>query len=87
MATSPRSGSRLRLRDDVMQRYSDIFTPEAVGAIEALAAFNAERLELIDERTKLDRSATQRAERLPAEHEDNARTGRGTLATFKAQER
>jgi malate synthase len=46
---SARSG-RLLFRDGVRQNYPDVMTPEAIGALEALAGFNGERLRIMRER-------------------------------------
>jgi len=42
--------SRLRIRDDVRQRYDDVLTPAALQALEALAPLNAERQALMQAR-------------------------------------
>ena len=50
---SPRSAaSRLRIRDNLLTEYSDVYTPEALAAIEALAIFNREQKMLMVKRTR-----------------------------------
>lgn len=45
------SGDGLEYRTGVREAYPDLFTPEAVAALEALAPFNPDRLELMARRT------------------------------------
>jgi malate synthase len=40
----------LEFRDDVLQAYPDVYTPEALSALEALAPFNADRRQVMAER-------------------------------------
>src|SRR5258706_1997046 len=56
------TGTRLALREGVLQRYEDVLTPAALAALEALAPFNAERQRIMRERIAR-RSARQRESR------------------------
>jgi malate synthase len=47
------SGARLRLRDGILERYSDVITPAAWAALEALAGFNDQRRTLM--RARIER--------------------------------
>ncbi len=38
---------RLRIRDDLLSTYADVYTPEALAALEALAGFNRDQKELM----------------------------------------
>ena len=41
----------IRIRDNLLAEYADVYTPAALAALEELAAFNGERIELMRERT------------------------------------
>ena len=43
---------RLEIRGQLSREYADVYTPEALAALEALAPFNRERLELMGKRIK-----------------------------------
>jgi malate synthase len=53
----------LRLREGVIERYSDILTPESLAMIAALAPFDAERKRLM--RSRIDRRERRRQAREP----------------------
>ena len=56
----------LDFRDDVLTAYPDVYTPEALRALEALAPLNERRRELMAERTaRRKRRAESGARRLP----------------------
>ncbi len=60
----------IHIRDDLRQAYSDVYTPEALAGLERLAAFNEERLELMNRRTERRASRSrdhQHIEFLPAD--------------------
>jgi isocitrate lyase len=50
MATTP--ATRLRIRDKLVEEYPDVYTPEALAAIEALAVYNREQKALMTKRTR-----------------------------------
>ncbi|MEE4271325.1 MAG: isocitrate lyase/phosphoenolpyruvate mutase family protein [Thermoanaerobaculales bacterium] len=50
MAHAPATG--LRIRDDLLETYSDVYTPEALAAIGALAIYNREQKTLMTKRTR-----------------------------------
>jgi len=53
--------ARLQVRPGVLERYSDVLSPEVMGALEALAPFNGERLRIMAER--MDRRAARARDR------------------------
>ena len=51
--SNPRSpATGLRIRDNLLPEYSDVYTPEALSAIEALAIYNSEQKALMTKRTR-----------------------------------
>ncbi len=59
--------TRLRIRDDLLNEYADVYTPEALAAIEALAVYNREQKTLMAKRESPTGAALRqgRAHRLP----------------------
>ncbi|RJQ68534.1 MAG: malate synthase [Desulfobacteraceae bacterium] len=49
--TIVQGSNRLRFRDGLQQRYPDVLTPAALAALEALAEFNRERRQIMQERS------------------------------------
>ncbi len=56
--------STLTFRNTVLTNYSDVYTPEALRALEALAPLNEYRLELMAQRTARRKRRHERGERL-----------------------
>ncbi|MGD8440888.1 MAG: isocitrate lyase/phosphoenolpyruvate mutase family protein [Holophagae bacterium] len=46
------ASTRLRIRDNLLEDYPDVYTPEALAAIEALAPYNREQKALMTKRTR-----------------------------------
>ena len=46
------AATRLRIRDNLLEAYPDVYTPEALAAIEALAVYNREQKALMTKRTR-----------------------------------
>jgi len=44
--------TQLLIRDNLLEEYPDVYTPEAIGAIEALAVYNREQKALMAKRTR-----------------------------------
>ncbi|MDX2437420.1 MAG: isocitrate lyase/phosphoenolpyruvate mutase family protein [Acidobacteriota bacterium] len=75
------AGTRLRVRDSLSTEYPDIYTPEALAAMEALAVFNRDQKALMARR--IERRATRYAERRPIEFLDADSTIPGTGITVQ----
>jgi len=52
MADSSSTSTRLRIRDELLEKYPDVYTPEALAAIEALAVYNREQKALMSKRIR-----------------------------------
>ena len=63
-AARSRGTSALEIRKGVERDYADIFTPEAMAALAALAKFNSERIALMEARIR--RRAARASLPLPA---------------------
>lgn len=48
----PPAAHSLQIRDNLLEEYGDVYTPEALAAIEALAHFNGDQKELMIKRTQ-----------------------------------
>jgi len=75
----------LQIRDGLGSKYDDVYTPEALAALEALAHFNEDRLALMKKR--MDLRAQRFKERKPIAFLDpNDRIGRTNLTVGDARE-
>jgi len=81
LAPRPRPPRKLQIRGGLRERYADVFTPQAVAALEALAGFNAERRELMATRIELRHRRAERRERI--DFLDPAATIGGTPLTVR----
>lgn len=52
MTNDQKAGNDLQIRDNLAQEYSDVYTPEVIGALTFMAQFNAEQKQLMNERIR-----------------------------------
>lgn len=57
-------GTRLHIRDNVEQSYGDVYTPEALAALEFMARFNGEQKVVMEKRTQRRKRRYESKERI-----------------------
>ena len=57
-------GTKLHIRDNIEQSYGDVYTPEALAALEFMARFNGEQKAIMEKRTQRRKKRYEAAERI-----------------------
>ena len=57
-------GERLRFRENLDRDYPDVYTPEAVGALESLSRFDPERITIMEKRVRRRADRFRKRERI-----------------------
>ena len=52
MSVGKHHGTQLEIRSGLAEAYRDVFTPEAIGALETLARFDEDRRKLMEARIR-----------------------------------
>ncbi len=79
--TGQAAATRLQVRDNLLSEYSDVYTPESLAALEALAVFNLDQRALMTAR--IERRARRFADREPISFLDPRATIGRTRITVK----
>ena len=57
-------GTKLHIRDNIEQSYGDVYTPEAIAALEFMARFNGEQKAIMEKRTQRRKRRYEAGERI-----------------------
>ena len=57
-------GTKLHIRDNIEQSYGDVYTPEAIAALEFMARFNGEQKAVMEKRTQRRKRRYEAGERI-----------------------
>ena len=57
-------GTKLHIRDNIEQSYGDVYTPEAIAALEFMSRFNGEQKAIMEKRTQRRKRRYEAGERI-----------------------
>ena len=57
-------GTKLHIRDNIEQSYGDVYTPEAIAALEFMSRFNGEQKAIMEKRTQRRKNRYEAGERI-----------------------